>query len=241
MDQAESMVRTPPSKRWVASRLPWTNGAGRPWRGWRQLPLMVPFVPIHLIVAWILFVPAAEYRNGNYWIDQDAVEHLLFEIPDLTARPLGAIRSIITAPWLNHDAIQLGYVTALLLLFGAIFELREGTIRMLAMFFGTTFVAAIGGGFLLHLIYPQVWDTTFFETAWNRTWSGGSAGCFGIMGAIAARAQRPALLLGVFIAWECFIWWVNLRNYTSVFHFTAMSTGFVVARWLLPPARRVTT
>ncbi len=186
-------------------------------------------------------MPAAEYRNGNYWIDQDAVEHLLFEIPDLTARPLGAIRAIITAPWLNHDAIQLGYVTALLLLFGAIFELREGTIRMLAMFFGTTFVAAIGGGFLLHLIYPQVWDTTFFETAWNRTWSGGSAGCFGIMGAIAARAQRPALLLGVFIAWECFIWWVNLRNYTSVFHFTAMSTGFVVARWLLPPARRMTT
>lgn len=222
----------------IAVWLPWTDGTGRPWRGWKRLPMLAPFVPIHLVAAWVLFVPAAEYRNGNYWIDEDAVGHLLFQIPDLTARPLEAIRSLITAPWLNHDAIQLVYVTALLLLFGIIFELREGTVRMIVVFFGTTFVAAIGGGFLLHLIYPHVWDTDFFETAWNRTWSGGSAGCFGVMGALAARARRPALLLGIFITWECFIWWVNLRNYASVFHFSAMATGYVAARWLFPPIRR---
>ncbi|MBA2276723.1 MAG: rhomboid family intramembrane serine protease [Chloroflexia bacterium] len=223
----------------IASSLPWTDGSGRPWCGWARVPRMVPFVPSYLLVSWILFVPAAERRNGKYWIDEAAVDHLLFHVPDLSEDFPLALRSLATAPWLNHDSLQLIYVTALLLLFGVVFELREGTGRTVLLFFGTTFAAAVIAGFALHLVYPTLFDHRILENAWGRTWSGGSAGCFGLMGALAARARRPAPLLAFFVLWEMFIWWVNLRNYTSAFHLTALTVGFIAARFVLPPIRRV--
>lgn len=233
------MTATPvPRAHRLAAFLPWTDGAGRRQRSWKRLPLSIPFVIGYIVIAWALFIPAAERRGGHYWIDEDAVGHLLFLIPDLTDNPLRAIRSLIIGPWINHDSLQLIYVTALLLIFGAIFELREGTLRMVVLFFGTSLVAALFSGFLLHLIYPHIWDTRFLEIAWNRYWTGGSAGCFGLLGAFAARARRPALLLAFFVAWECFIWWVNLKNYTSVFHLSAMTAGFLATRLFLPPIRR---
>lgn len=199
---------------------------------------MAPFVFAYIAVSWILFVPAAEPRNGKYWIDEDAVDHLLYHIPDLSRDFPIALRSLVTAPWFNHDSLQLVYVTALLLMFGVIFELREGTIRTVTIFFGTTFLSAVGGGAILHAIYPALWDTWILENAWHRSWSGGSVGCFGLMGALAGRARRPVPLLTVFVLWEAFIWWVNLRNYTSVFHLTALTAGFIATRWWLPPRHR---
>lgn len=222
----------------LAPHFPWTDGTGRRWRGWKRLPTMSPFVITYIVIAWVVFVPFAERRGRHYWIDDDAVGHLLFQVPDLTDDPVQAILSIVTGPWINHDSLQLIYVTALLLIFGIMFELREGTHRMVILFFGTSFIAALFSGFLLHLIYPHVWDTRFLEIAWNRNWTGGSAGCFGLLGAFAARARRPGLLLAAFVTWEIFIWWVNLRNYTSVFHLSALASGFIATRYLLTPIPR---
>ncbi len=222
----------------LASHFPWTDGKGRPWRGWMRLPLMSPFVIAYTLLAWAVFLPFAERRGRHYWIDDDAIGRLLFQVPDLTNDPIRAILTIVTGPWINHDSLQLIYVTALLLIFGIVFELREGTRRMVIIFFGTSFIAALFSGVLLHLIYPHVWDTRFLEIAWNRNWTGGSAGCFGLLGAFAARAQRPGLLLALFVLWECFIWWVNLRNYTSAFHLAALAGGFIAARYMLPPIQR---
>lgn len=213
--------------------LPWTDGCGLPWPG-RRFPLRAPFCLGYIAVAWALFVPTAEYRNGNWWTDFDAVRHLVFHIPHLTERPFLAIGTLVTGTWLNHDAIQLGYVTLLLLLFGVVFEVREGSFRAAGVFFATSFVAALVAGALLHAIYPHIWDTTLLESSWNRWWSGGSAGCFGLMGAVAARARRPAILLAMFLLWEAFIWWVNLRSWVSVFHLSALSAGFIAVRFGLP-------
>lgn len=223
-----------------ADFVPWADGTGRPWRGWARVPAMVPFSVVYLVLAWVLFIPNAERRGRHYWIDDDAIGHMLFQVPDLTRDPPGAVLSIVTAPWINHDSLQLVYVTALFLLFGMLFEIREGTRRMAIVFFGTSFFAALAGGFLLHLIYPELSDARFFEIAWNRNWTGGSAGCFGLLGAVAARARRPWPLLALFVAWECFIWWVNLRNYTSMFHLSALTAGFLITRCLLQPISRDT-
>ncbi len=230
-------IHVPPTHP-LAAFLPWADGTGRAWRGWTRLPAKIPFVIGYICVAWITFIPAAERRGRHYWIDDDAVGHLLFQTLDLTSDPFGAVVSVVTGPWIHHDSLQLMYVTALLLNFGAPFELREGTFRIAIVFFGTSFVAARFSGFLLHLIYPHIWDMRYFEIVWNRHWTGGGAGCFGLLGAFAARARRPALLLAVFVAWECFIWWVNLRNYTSTFHLSALAAGFVATRHLLPPVSR---
>lgn len=214
--------------------LPWTDGTGRRRSGWRDAPV---FTPAYIIASWLLFIPAAERINGKWSIDEEAVGHLLYHVPDLSRDFPLALRSLLTAPWLNHDSLQLIYVTALLLIFGLVFEVREGTIRLVLVFFGTTFLSAIAGGLVLDAIYPELWDTRMLEKAWERTWSGGSVGCFGVMGAIAGRTRRPFALVLIFLAWEGFLWWVNLRSYTSVFHITALGAGFVATRFLIPPVR----
>ena len=81
-------------------------------------------------------------------------------------------------------------------------------------------------------------DSSVLETAWRRKWSGGSPGCFGLMGGLAARSRRPWPLLGLFCLWEVFILYVNLRDYTSVFHFVALFTGYLMVRYLIPPPAR---
>ncbi len=80
-----------PSSHPLARFSPWTDGTGCPWRGWKRLPAMIPFVIGYILVAWIVFIPAAERRGRHYWIDDDAVGHLLFQIPDLTGDPPRAI------------------------------------------------------------------------------------------------------------------------------------------------------
>jgi hypothetical protein len=192
----------------------------------------------YLVLSWLLFVPLSDDDGGKYKIDEERVDAYVYRVPDITEDFFHALRSLVTAPFLNHDSLQLVYVTLLVLLFGVIFEIREGARTTVLVFFGSTFFAAIFGGVLLHLVYPGLWDASFLETAWGRTWSGGSAGCFGLMGGLAARAHKPWLLLGMFALWEIFIEYVNLRSYTTVFHFAALFAGFVAIRYLIPPRER---
>ena len=220
--------------RLLASCLPWADGTGRPWPGWTRLPRAAPFVLLYLAVSWLLFVPAAERVPGNYVIDQGRVRPFLYHIPDLSQDLPGAAGSLVTAPWLNHNAVQLVYVTVLLLMYGVIFEAKEGTRATVLLFFGTTLAGAIAGGILLHALYPEVLDTPLLARAWERTWSGGSAGCFGLMGALAARARSPWPLLGLFLVWELNVGWWYLRGYTPALHLTALLAGFLVTRYAVP-------
>lgn len=214
--------------------LPWADGSGRPWPGPTRLPLAAPFILGYLVVSWALFVPAAEPEGWKYSIDEGRVGSLLYRIPLLTENLPLALRSVLTAPFLNHDSLQLVYVTVLLLAFGLAFEVREGSRRAAALFFGTSFIGALGAGLVLHLVYPEWLDTALLRNAWDRTWSGGSAGAFGLMGALAARARRPWPLLALFLLWETNVALWYLRIYTPAFHVVALATGFALTRWLLP-------
>ncbi len=189
------------------------------------------FVLGYLTVSWLLFAWQAE-RDGNSWsIDERRVDHLLYRIPRLSEDPVLAFGNLFTGPFLNHDAPQMLYVTVLLALFGASFETREGTRRAALVFFGSTLAASVGAGLVLHLIYPEFLDATILRRAWERTWSGGSAGAFGLMGALAGRARRPWPLLALFVLWEATF--ASLyRIYTPAFHLVALATGFVVGRRL---------
>lgn len=235
---------TPNARSWqaqahlLAPYLPWTDGSGRPWCGWTRLPRAAPFVLLYLAVSWALFIPLARPQGGKYAIDQDALHGFLYHIPDLTADPVGVIRALATAVFLNHDSVQLAYVTVLLLLFGVIFEVREGSRRTALIFFGGTLVSALVAGALLHALYPNLLDHPILHTAWSRTWSGGSAGCFALMGALAGRARCPWPLLALFALWEANVAWWYLRSYTPAFHLTALLTGFLATRSLLPPLYR---
>ena len=198
---------------------------------------MAPFVLLYIAVSWALYLPLADPENARRTIDRDRVDAFVYHIPHLTEDFPRVVRSLATAIFLNHNLVQLRYVTVLLLLFGIVFELREGTRRTALLFAGTTYAGAIVAGVLLHVIYPDIVDNAFLARAWERTWSGGSAGCFGLMGALAARAPRPWLLLGIFILWEVNVAWWYLKEYTPAFHLTALFTGFLVTRYILRPVR----
>ena len=218
--------------------LPWPAPSHSTRRGWRRGPLVAPFTLCYLVASWALFLSNVERRSGKYWIDEERVDAFLFRIPDLSERPLHALAALATAPWLNHDSEQIVYVTVLLLLFGLAFEANEGTRTTILTFFGTTLSGALSAGVLLHLIYPEFVDSSFLAHAWTRTWSGASAGCFGLMGATAARARRPWPLLALFLTWEVYVAVWQLRQYTPAFHLTALATGFVALRYAVPWARR---
>lgn len=187
---------------------------------------------IYLFLTVVIFIPFASPVPGNYVIDLDIFGPYLYEIGDLSDDPLMALRSILTALFINHNAVQLVYVAALLILFGVPIEAHEGTAAAIVIFFATSIIAALVASLILHLIYPTIIDNPFLEHAWGRTWGGGSAGCFGFMGAISARARKPWVLLALFAAWETAVVTLYLREYTPAFHITALVTGFLIVRYL---------
>jgi len=103
--------------------LPWSDGTGRRWPGWRRA---APFLFVYLIVSWALFLPQARPVPGNWVIDTDRVRPWLYDIPNLSQNFPRFLQSMVTATWLNHNVVQLAYVTFLLLVVGVRFEAREG-------------------------------------------------------------------------------------------------------------------
>jgi len=240
----------------LAPYLPWTDGTGRAWRGWVRPPIAAPFMVSYLIVMWALFVPLAHHGVGKYELDQTAIGPYVYRIPDLRDDPLAVLRSLVTAPFLNHDSIQLVYISILVLLFGIAVEVREGTRTTVLIFVVGLLTGALGAGVLLHLVYPEITTAPVYAYAWERTWSGGSAGCFALMGVFAASARRPVPLLVLFVLWDLhwpllryavtgkggvgfdLVWWHPLHSYTSAFHLIALPVGFLAARYLLAPVVR---
>jgi hypothetical protein len=147
----------------LACYLPCTDGTGRTVGSWRRLPVAVACSVGYLILSWALFVPLSYDDGGKYKIDEERVDPYIYRIPDLSDDFFHALRSLVTAPFLNHDSLQLIYVTLLVMLFGVIFEVREGPRTAVLVFFGSTFFAAIFGGVLLHLIYPELWEASYLE------------------------------------------------------------------------------
>lgn len=205
-----------PVRRWL-SRL----------TGWlRQRPFVAGYLAATWIASVAIAVPAAGHESPLY-----------FSVPDLTGDPLRALGSLATAPWLQVGKVQIVYVTVLMLVFGGMVERQEGTLRTATLFFATTAFGAVIAGTLLTVAHPAVVQNASLEFSWERAWGGGSAGCFGLMGALAARSRHPERMLLLFMAWEALVWTVDLRSYTSAFHLAALFAGFGITGLL--PARPV--
>lgn len=227
-----------PDARPFAAILPWGDGSGRRSPRWWRLPAAAPFLLLYLAASWALFLPVAQPVSGErgfYSLPSGFREAWTYAIPDLTQDVGHFVLTWFTAPLLNHDLIQLVYVTFLLLVVGLAFEIKEGWRRAALVFVASGFVGGVVAGVLLHILYPAVSTHPILETAWERTWSGGSAGAFGLMGAFAARARNPWFFLAIFAVWEINVGYWFLRSYTPAFHLTALATGFLVTRFALKP------
>lgn len=219
---------------------PWGDGSGRPLRRPWQLPLRAPFILLYLVVTWLIFFIALSPEPHSdpgviLHIPAQQIEGLYFHLPDLIQAPHLAILSIFTAPIVNVHLVQLIYVTFLLLLFGLIFEVREGTSRLVIVFMGTSAFGALFAG-LLFFFLTGIFsvDHHILQQAERMVWTGGSAGAFGLMGAIAARARVWWPLLAFFTLWEINVGWWYLQSYTPAFHLSALYAGFLLTRFVIP-------
>jgi len=193
----------------------------------RHLPVAIP---LYLLTAWPLYFVFRDSR--------DTIDDLSYRIPELATDTARALASIGPAPFLNHSLDQLVYATLMLLIFGLVVEWRLGWLRTTLLFFGTIFVACLIAAAVLHAIYPEVVDSGEFRKAWERSYSGGSAGALGLDGAFAATSRWPYAWLAAFALWELGLWYFYLGNFTPVFHISALLLGFAAVRWLPTVGRR---
>lgn len=214
--------------------VPWSDGSGRHHQGVRRL-LAAPMTGLYVLITWTVFVLLAVPSDDKWFVlGQATKDAYAFRIPQLSTDPFAAARAFLVAPFLNHEALQLGAITVLVLLFGITFESREGSARFVLIFLGAGATAVFVAGILLHAVHPFV-DHPILDRAWTRAWVGGSAGGFGVLGAIAARARNPWPLMAFFVFWELNVGWWYLQSFTPAFHLTALWIGFTVVRYLLPP------
>lgn len=224
-----------------AKFLPWRNkdGSRRPWPSdwWRRFPGVVGYSAAALLVfaagAWLQgrsAVPVADVvLSFGPW--DVPLAFFAYEIPHLFTNVPKTLFNFVTAIWINQHPVQLVYVLTLLTLFGVPFEIREGTKRAALVFWGTSVAGAIAAGLLLHAIVASGVEAAWVDDAWDNLWGGGSAGAFGVMGALAARAKRPWLLLLLFFVWEANVEYWFLKSYTVAFHLSALAIGFAWMRW----------
>ncbi len=218
---------------------PWGDGSGRPLRRPWHLPWRAPFVLVYLGVSWFIFFlvlspqPVAD-PGVVLNIPRTQIEGLYFHIPDLVHAPHRAFLTAFTAPLVNVHLVQLVYVTLLLVIFGLVFEVREGTLRLVLLFIGTSALGALVAALVHAIVYPGLVDHAILEQARRMAWTGGSAGAFGLMGAFAARARRGWPLMALFVVWEINVGWWYLESYTPAFHLSALLAGFLLTRHRIP-------
>ncbi len=222
--------------------LPWRrqDGSRRPWPSdwWRRFPGVLAYssfaVLLFVVQAWMAGRSQVPLRDVvlSFGPWEVPLSFFAFEIPHLFTNVPKTLLNFGTAIWINGHPVQLVYVLVLLALFAVAFEIREGTKRTALVFWGTSVAGSIVAGVILHVLVGLGLEAAWIDTAWGRLWAGGSAGAFGIMGAFAARARKPWLLMLIFIVWELNVEYWFLKSYTVAFHLSALAIGFAWVRWV---------
>jgi hypothetical protein len=181
----------------------------------------------YLVAAWLLFLAVAAIDFGGR---REVADPYGYAIGDLADNPARALAVLPVATFVNVGVLQILYVTAILGSVGPHLASR-GDRLVAAVFLGSSIVAGLTAGFALHVLDGQL-SHRILDEAWERHWNGGSAGCYGLVGLLAAGTRRPWLMLGLAVAWEVGLTGAHLRSYTPAFHISALLTGFAAGRWL---------
>jgi hypothetical protein len=197
-------------------------------RAARRRPGELPSVVVwYLTIVWVLFLVVAAIDFGNR---RELADPFGYSIADLGNNLPRAFAVLPIATFVNVGVLQILYVTAILAVVSPRAALRGERVAA-GVFLGTSFVAGLVAGIGLYVVDAQV-SHRILDEAWDRSWNGGSAGCYGLVGFVAAGARRPWLMLGLIGAWEIGLTGVHLRSYTPAFHVTALLAGFVAGRLL---------
>lgn len=188
--------------------------------------LQVPFVTGFLVTAWVAFLSLVR-QNG--WIAPDLRAHIGYIPAQWTANPIQGFISANVGIVVQHSWGQIIYISLILLIFGTLYELREGTLRTIIVFYG----ASVAG--IATLTFVVLTTSVSDAYAWSQhvsqtSWSGASVGCFGLLGAYLATHARPWWFVGAWAVYEIALEWTLVPGLAVAMHIVGFLFGFTVSR-----------
>jgi len=158
---------------------------------------------------------------------------------DILRSPLRFISAILIGPIFHNSTEHILFITGTFLWLVQSFEVRVGAIRTFILFLICTAIAATlvsAGMVIAGHFWPK--DPNLIS-GFSRTWMGGSAGLFGIIGASSHQSRRiwvvPAIAI-TFETWNHFLHGTSM--FTSIGHMVAMTAGFLIWGWWIGNLRK---
>jgi hypothetical protein len=217
--------------------LPFSHPRASPAPTVKGLALMTRafFVVTFLSSAWLIFLVLV---RSNGWIPSAVRPHIGFVWNEWGSNPFEAFYMANVGLVVQHSWGQIVYISLLLLAIGIRYEMREGTVRTLLMFYG----ACLSGVAVLSVVILTTWVNG--PHGWNHhlastSWSGASVGCFGLLGATIATSRNPWPLLAVWATYEGAVEWILVPGLAVTMHIAGFVFGFAASRWIhaTAPAR----
>lgn len=156
-------------------------------------------------------------------------------IDTMISDPMSFFLSLFTAPWFHNgiDHILLVTIAGFLIIVPS-FEVHYGPVATAILFFFLVVITTtfIGGCFnLANIWWPE---NEFVSFVYGRNWMGGSAGFYGIYGALLQKSKKPLTGLLIVACWETFSNQVfGISSQINLMHMTAATFGFLTwGYWL---------
>ena len=213
---------------------PWCAVDGRPLRP-LELLLSRKFSILYLAVIWVLWlglVPGGKFDCIEFGGRLGCVGGLWPE--EIISKPLKFLFSLVVAPWFHHDGGEhIFFVTCFgFMIFVQSFEVREGSVKTFLIFFTSIAFAGILVALAMNM-GDMLWpDNEIINQGMGRSWIGGSAGFFGIIGASAHQSNSRWLVILIAVIFETWNYYTHgISTFTSVAHMMSMAYGFLIWGW----------
>lgn len=197
-----------------------------PVRSLRDLVVRSRFVGGFLLVAWPVFLLLV---RGDGWIPDAVRDNIGFIVGLWESDAARAVVVSHVGILVQHSWPQMLYVTALLLVAGVAYEAREGTLRTILVFYGST-LCGVALLTVVVLLAPVPGVSPLSQHAARVSWSGASVGCFGLLGALLATVRNPGPWLAGFLLFELAVEVTFVPVLALAMHGVAVAFGFAVSR-----------
>jgi hypothetical protein len=190
------------------------------------------FTISYLAIIWILVVllDFGSTRNcGPTWQLAFICEHSVWMLKMYT-EPINFVFSMFTATLFHNGLDHILFVTIIGFIFIAqSFEAHNSSLATLFLFFSSFAFVGILMGFIINWGYSNWPEIDYYTFAVERSWMGGSAGFFGIFGALSHNCRKKWLIPFIVILFESINFFIlSIDPQISTGHMIATFFGFTV-------------
>lgn len=186
----------------------------------------------YLAIIWILILllDFGSTRNcGPTWQLAFICEQSIW-MGNIYLDSIQFIRSLITAPFYHNGLDHILFVTIVgFFMIVQSFEVRNNSVATAVLFFSSiAFVATVMAPIINwgYSLWPEL---DFYKLGMARSWMGGSAGFFGVFGALSHNCRSKWLIPVMVISFEvCNFFILNISPQISLAHTMATLYGFTV-------------